>query len=195
MQTRLIERVGTRYTLRKEWGECSENPSEFSEEHEARASFVDAEATGKTELPDRDHPVFDLAKNCEYCGEEAPEDAWRGAGSAPIYDTPSGNPEPGSLYYVTHTADEWCWFGWENCAGEHLVAVLPNGHHWQISQRASNCTRPEDKTHRCWVHHGDPRKGEPVHVDKNGDTCQAGAGSILSGDYHGFLHHGHLTKA
>lgn len=99
------------------------------------------------------------------------------------------------MYFVSHDPDEHCWFGWENCDGEHLVAVLPNGHHWHPDQRASNCTLPEDKTHRCWVRHGDPRKGEAVHVDKNGNTCQAGAGSILSGNYHGFLHHGELTNA
>ena len=37
-----------------------------------------------------------------------------------------------------------------------------------------------------------PRTGN-VHVDKSGDTCAAGAGSILIGGYHGFLHNGYLT--
>jgi hypothetical protein len=32
-----------------------------------------------------------------------------------------------------------------------------------------------------------------LHVDKAGLTCQAGAGSILCGNYHGFLHNGELT--
>ncbi len=146
-------------------------------------------------LPSKDHPRYQYLVACDFCCEEAPEDAWRGAGGSPIYDTPSGLPEPGSLYFVPHDAGEWCWFGWENCAGEHLVCVLPNGHHWNIDQRASNCGRPEDKTHRCWVRHGNPRRGEPVHVDKAGETCLAGAGSILAGDYHGFLHHGRLTTA
>lgn len=193
METRLIERVGTRYTLRKEWGECPKNPQEWSDEHEAKASFVDVEAAGKIELPARDHPVYDRAECCEYCGEAAPEDAWRGAGATPVYDTPSGDAEPGSLYFVLHDPEDWCWFGWENCDGHHLVCVLPNGHHWHLDQRASNCGRPDNKTHRCWVRHGDPEKGEPVHVGKNGDTCSAGAGSILAGEYHGFLHNGVLT--
>jgi hypothetical protein len=51
-----------------------------------------------------------------------------------------------------------------------------------------------DKTHRCWVRHGDPDKGEPVHVDKAGHTCAAGAGSIATPGYHGFLHNGQLTS-
>lgn len=50
-------------------------------------------------------------------------------------------------------------------------------------------SRPE---HKCWVRHGDPKTGS-VHVDKDGVTCGAGAGSILSGSYHGFLHGGYLT--
>lgn len=52
-------------------------------------------------------------------------------------------------------------------------------------------SRPD---HRCWVRHGDVRTGQ-VHVDKNGNTCGAGGGSIISPDgWHGFLHNGHLTQ-
>lgn len=75
--------------------------------------------------------------------------------------------------------------------GIYLQVRLPNGHDWAVDSRASNCTRP-DAPHQCWVRHGDPRT-EPITVDKNGDTCAAGAGSILSGDYHGFLINGILT--
>jgi hypothetical protein len=32
-----------------------------------------------------------------------------------------------------------------------------------------------------------------VHVDKAGATCTAGAGSIIAGDWHGFLHNGQFT--
>lgn len=113
-----------------------------------------------------------------------------------IYET-GGKVEPGDLYYIicrTNLEDR-CLFGWENCPGRHLHANLPNGHGWCVDSRASNCGRPEDNIHRCWVRHGDPEKGETVHVDKNGNTCQAGAGSILVGDYHGFLHNGRFTNA
>lgn len=104
------------------------------------------------------------------------------------WDTASGELEVGCLYYNT-------WYPkttyWDNQEGPHLMCVLPNGDHWVIDSRASNCTMPDDRTHRCWVRHGDPETGV-VHVDKNGHTCSAGAGSIQSGNWHGFLHNGEL---
>lgn len=69
-----------------------------------------------------------------------------------------------------------------------LVVMTPGGE-WMIDSRASNCTMPDDKMHKCWVRHGTP---PDVHVDKNGLTCAAGAGSIMAGSYHGFLHNGYL---
>jgi hypothetical protein len=48
----------------------------------------------------------------------------------------------------------------------------------------------DDNVHRCWVRHG--TVGEPLHVDKIGHTCAAGAGSISVEGFHGFLHHGVL---
>lgn len=53
-------------------------------------------------------------------------------------------------------------------------------------------TYEDARPHKCWIRHGDPRTSN-VHVDKNGVTCGAGAGSIISGSYHGFLHNGFLT--
>jgi hypothetical protein len=76
--------------------------------------------------------------------------------------------------------------GWHNCDGRHLVCILPNGHPWDVDGRANNCTMPNERLHRCWVRHGSP-ENLTVHVSKNGPSCAAGAGSILSGDYHGFL--------
>jgi hypothetical protein len=76
--------------------------------------------------------------------------------------------------------------------GISLVVRTPGGT-WMVDSRASNCTLPDDDVHKCWVRHGDPRTGE-LHVDKNGVTCSAGAGSILSGSYHGFLHNGYLVS-
>lgn len=76
--------------------------------------------------------------------------------------------------------------------GLSLIVVCPDGWHWCVDSEASNCTRKGDRTHKCWVRHGDPRTGD-IHVDKNGATCAAGAGSILTPKWHGFLHHGHLV--
>lgn len=75
--------------------------------------------------------------------------------------------------------------------GIALTVRCPNGHDWCVDSQASNCTR-KGEPHACWVRHGDPRACQ-VTVDKNGDTCAAGAGSIIAGDYHGFLQSGVLT--
>ncbi len=76
--------------------------------------------------------------------------------------------------------------------GRSLVVILPGKRPWCIDSRANNCTKKDDKVHRCWVRHGNPEDGT-LHVDKNGNTCSAGAGSIAVPGYHGFLHHGFLT--
>lgn len=75
--------------------------------------------------------------------------------------------------------------------GRGLICVCPDGHHWYIDNRASNCTKKDDDVHRCWVRHGKPEDGT-LHVDKNGNTCAAGAGSIQTPSWHGFLHNGTL---
>jgi hypothetical protein len=89
--------------------------------------------------------------------------------------------------------------------GLSLHVRTPGGD-WCVDSQASNCTRPQNqpvdgqpgctrfvRTHYCWIRHGDPRTGM-VHVDKVGETCAAGAGSIVVGNYHGFLHHGVLVS-
>lgn len=81
---------------------------------------------------------------------------------------------------------------WAGADGKAICCVLPGGHHWHIDSRASNCTMPNDNVHRCWVRHS--TIGEPIHVDKAGVTCAAGAGSIAVPGWHGFLHHGILHE-
>jgi hypothetical protein len=81
-------------------------------------------------------------------------------------------------------------FDWDNQFTPPLMVKTPGGT-WDIDSRASNCTRKDDKLHRCWRRHGEPPN---ITVDKaGGDTCGAGAGSIQCGDYHGFLQNGVLT--
>ncbi len=80
--------------------------------------------------------------------------------------------------------------------GRSLVVRLPNGHEWCMDFRCSNCTLPQDNVHKCWVRHGDPPN---LTVNKDGVTCQAGAGSIWSrqghpDEWHGFLTKGKLVK-
>lgn len=80
---------------------------------------------------------------------------------------------------------------WDNKEDDHLIVITPDGD-WNIDGRASNCTLPNDRLHRCWVRHGTP---PDIHVDKAGRTCSAGAGSFSKQRYHGFLHHGSLTSS
>lgn len=105
---------------------------------------------------------------------------------ATVWDTPDGtNQHPGDMFWLPCLTCPW-----DNCPGEHLHVILPNRRSWDIDGRASNCTMRDERTHRCWIRHGTPPH---VTVDKAGFTCQAGAGSILLGDYHGFLREGALT--
>lgn len=91
-----------------------------------------------------------------------------------------------------------CWDAWwmpsaiRNADGMYLMVRCPDGHDWSVDSRASNCTMPNDNEHRCWIRHGDPRECR-VTVDKNGDTCAAGAGSIATPNWHGFLRDGVLV--
>ena len=110
-----------------------------------------------------------------------------------------GNPpphdkrKPGEMYHIYKDYhDHTC--PWDNCAGyeEHIIVEMPGGGVWDINSRASNCDMPDDKTHRCWIRHGDPPN---ITIDKNGNTCGAGAGSIQHGEYHGFLRNGKLVPA
>lgn len=81
-------------------------------------------------------------------------------------------------------------FDWENQTTPPLIVCCPGGGHWDIDSRASNCGMKTDKTHRCWIRHGEPPE---ITVDKNGHTCNAGGGSIQCENYHGFLRNGVFT--
>ena len=85
----------------------------------------------------------------------------------------------------------WMGSSFEGPDGRHLIVMLPNGREWAVDGRANNCTKPDDAIHRCWIRHGEP---PDITVDKRGNTCSAGAGSIQAGDYHGFLRAGHLVQ-
>lgn len=90
----------------------------------------------------------------------------------------------GAMWFAT-----WYPRYWQNETGPHLIVATPGGS-WDVDSRCSNCTLIADELHRCWVRHGEPPN---VTVDKNGLTCGAGAGSIICGNYHGFLQNGALT--
>lgn len=100
-------------------------------------------------------------------------------------DTIDGH-EPGAMW------DGW-WFrpSYVGPDGKTLVVKLPDGREWIVDSVASNCTKPKDREHRCWVRSG---AWPDVTVGKGGNTCDAGAGSILTPKWHGFLRGGWLER-
>lgn len=136
-----------------------------------------------------DDPRWPTACSCGYVFTEADvrqvfrDSIYRRSDTAdliPLRDAP-----PGAMWDATWMRDIW-----HGDDGRCLVVKLPNGNDWVIDSQCSNCTMPEDrgqKQHHCWIRHGEPPN---ITVDKNGVTCGAGAGSIQSGSYHGFLVNG-----
>ena len=190
-------RPGLEHIARRELGPATELPD--LNDPALRGWDGACEHCGASPIP-WDAP--DVAQHCEAADcDEAPHDyalpAVKLAGGLhPAYDTEDGRLHPGDMLFRAHWAAPEddpmrCWpAGWTNCDGRHLVGVLPNGHEWDVDSRATNCTLPDDTTHRCWVRDGEPPN---VTAGKAGHTCTAGAGSIQSGDYHGFLRDGILT--
>jgi hypothetical protein len=82
----------------------------------------------------------------------------------------------------------WMPDSYKRSDGHYYVCRTPGGE-WSIDSQASNCTRPKEP-HECWVRHG---IAPDLTVDKNGNTCAAGAGSIVCGGWHGFLRGGYLV--
>lgn len=148
----------------------------------------------------RDDPNW--PERCESCGQPfAHGETWQTNGD-PIMRVVAAVPgaalEVGEVATVDDLPPGAMWFAewlrdWERgFDGRGLLVKLPDGHVWRVDGEATNCTRKGDRTHRCWL-----REGEPPYVTagKSPDalTCSAGAGSIQSPGYHGFLQNGVLT--
>lgn len=78
---------------------------------------------------------------------------------------------------------------------EHCINVkLPDGVWWTVDGQSSNCGIPDDtgqRQHHCWVIEGSLPN---ITVGKNGPSCSAGAGSIQTDKWHGFLRNGVLEQ-
>lgn len=139
------------------------------------------------------HPDWPTSCSCGY--EFADEDEWQIFRAELYRRTDTGelmtlrDAPPGA----THDA-EWLHGKRLHCGpdGRAIHAKCPDGRWWNIDGRASNCTMPDDKEHKCWIRHGTPELCD-LTVDKAGFTCAAGAGSIDTGTYHGFLRAGTFT--
>jgi len=130
--------------------------------------------------------------SCAACGRPFDPADSRSVFFRTLYERGDGGPPctiveapPGAVWDAT-----WLPESMRGADGRAVMVRLPNGHDWHVDGQASNCTRPGDRSHRCWVRHGTP---PDLTVDKAGETCSAGAGSIQSGDYHGFLRQGFLV--
>lgn len=141
---------------------------------------------------------------CEACGEAFSDDDGRAVNQEPWYVSPGrgqwtiADLPAGAMYDATWHHDKYrgpsSWCGDD---GISLMVVCPPGAalhaHWCVDGPANNCTR-KDEPHRCWCRTGDPRAAN-VTVGKDCDTCSAGAGSIQTADWHGFLRSGALLDA
>lgn len=222
MKVRYIVPVGTRAWLRVYWdtyaGGNGLNTCRGTNIHNAMKLIGDElvpQNDSKLGGSVEDHGDGDWPTSCEVCGAPVPAIApstfsWpkpdgvelhRQVFRKTMHGTLDGSwrgmPQVGDMYfadwYGCAEREGRCVHGWTNCDGRHLIVQLPGSEHhwWDVDGRASNCTMKDDTVHRCWVRHGDPVNGI-VHVDKAGLTCLAGAGSIQSREYHGFLHNGDL---
>lgn len=211
MKCRLIEQTGTRASLRIYWGDSRNRECPVKGYHNAEKYLTDSPDPEDRKFAGQPKDHADPAEwptHCDGCGAPVPagfflNESHRAGEHSPqyqvfyrrLYNTASGKPEPGDVYWAPwyHDEDKQYRCQWDNCDDPrgHLIVILPNGAEWDVDSRASNCDMREDRTHRCWVRHGEPPN---LHVDKSGHTCNAGAGSILNGNYHGFLHNGELTN-
>jgi hypothetical protein len=97
----------------------------------------------------------------------------------------------GAMWYGSWYPEGWC--NPQLGEGKALIVKTPGGD-WLVDQQARNCTMPDDlhqEKHHCWIIHGTPPE---ITVDKDGVTCNAGAGSIQQGTWHGFLKNGYLVE-
>lgn len=142
-------------------------------------------------LYDRDDPRW--PEKCEHCGHLFRYSDVKQVYARRIYVDSDGNefdlenPPIGAMYYIPHFKNYPSMCGPD---GNSLTVMTPGGP-WNIDSQANNCTRPGE-VHKCWCRHGTPPS---VTVNKNGNTCSAGAGSIQLKDYHGFLTDGWLVDA
>lgn len=202
LKVHMIEEIGTRAYLRVYWGKDCPS-TRLGHTHNAIRPLVDSPSFEDWKLGGNiDDYIGDCwPTHCEYCGAEVPVydggiQVHRQVHRDRLYNTESGHPEPGDMFWAKWRHDsEWEHFycPWDNCNDSrgHLHVILPDGHEWDIDGRCNNCTLPEDKLHRCWVREGEPPN---ITVGKGGNTCSAGAGSVMSGSWHGFLINGELVE-
>ena len=133
---------------------------------------------------------------CDGCSHTFTDAAHRSATVHRVWHRPDTGEEfvrprdagPGAMWNA-----EWMSGVTDTVDGRYMVAICPDGSEWHIDGAARNCTRPNEP-HDCWPRHGEP-PGLTVdkHPEPGRSTCSAGAGSIATPGYHGFLRDGKFT--
>ena len=188
-----------RYTRENTPDCCPASPGKYSS-HTAR-SFIGEETgiydsegyltNGVRPIEARDDPRWPVVCPCGYPFQE--EDEWQR-----FVELVYRREDTGEEMTLSGAPAGAMWEAWwvdrfYVPQGPHNLVVKTPGGDWEIDSQARNCTMSEDRKqekHHCWIRHGDP---PDITVNKEGGpTCQAGAGSIQCGAYHGFLRHGYL---
>ena len=206
--TEAIRRSLRRFVYSSE-AKCS-NPGGY---HDAMVRIEDASSPALDRMRERDWPHDDdrwpKACSCGYIFQEFDqwqvfdERFWRRTDNGEIL---SLRDAPAGAIWNAHWWPDDC-----KVDGQYLICRVPPRHEWTIDGRANNCDSPcavcrvpykdhkgkdhnytdSRPTHRCWVRHG---VAPDLTIDKAGDTCGAGAGSIGAPQWHGFLRTGYLMR-
>lgn len=142
----------------------------------------------------KNDPRWPIHCACGYQFQEG--DEWRLSAERIYRRTDTGvlitlrEAEPGAMWYAPWIGN----FFHPQLPGGPIIVKLPDGTDWQPDSMATNCTMRDDfkqERHHCWVIKGEPPN---LTVSKDGPTCAAGAGSIQSPHWHGFLRDGYLVE-
>jgi hypothetical protein len=186
----LMEYTGvTRFTLRRYVCSRADKCPGKQGYHNAHAPFQDS--TEET-LPEPEASDPRWPTKCEGCDYQfKPGDEWQVFPESLVKRLDTGeitttdDAPVGAMWFMKREFGSWI-----GPDGKTLVVKTPGGT-WYVDSEASNCTKKNDYVHKCWCRHGIAPK---ITVNKIGNTCQAGAGSILIGNYHGFLRNGFLES-
>lgn len=167
---------------------CAEGYHNVSSEPIARIEHPSREEATSGDLHDHSDPAWPIVCTCGYTFVDA--DNWQRS-TRHLYRRADDHTVEYDEQTMPAGAIRWAdWMPTMSGIGGWIVR-LPDLSDWTPDRRASNCTMPDDDVHRCWVIHGE---APMLHVDKDGVSCAAGAGSIQTGKWHGFLRHGQLVE-
>ena len=194
----LIEKTNDTFRFLRRYASGSECPAEGYSWHDAEIPIEDGIGDADQTRGGADDILLikelkdQFPEKCK-CGYEFKEtDIWQIFRERKYRDERGNfytlnNAQVGAIWRATWYEDMPSMCGLD---GKAYMVKTPGGD-WHIDGQASNCTKPEDNVHKCWCRHGEAPN---FTVDKNGNTCNAGGGSILKGNYHGFLRNGYLIN-